>query len=108
MNVKVIFEVLSFWIFGVVDCFVRVVCVESVHDIYIYIYIYIYIKSRTNLVRSHGGVLDTLGHSKRRETRGDACEDEARGRWAVRPRTGGGRGDGFPLFFDKPSCLRDA
>ena len=26
-------EVLSFWIFGVMDCFVRVVCVESVHDI---------------------------------------------------------------------------
>ena len=26
--------------------------------------------------------------AKRRETRGDEFEDEARGRWAVRPRTG--------------------
>ena len=39
-------------------------------------------------------LLGVLGHSKRREARGDACEDEARRRWAVRPRAGGRRGDG--------------
>ena len=74
------------------------------------LYVCQHARSRTNLVRSHGGVLSTLGHSKRRETREDACEGEARGCWAVRPRTSGGCRDGFFLrdFFDKPSRLRYA
>ena len=40
----------------------------------------------------------------------DACEGEARGCWAVRPRTSGGCRDGFFLrdFFDKTSRLRYA
>ena len=42
-----------------------------------------------------------LGHSKRREAREDACDDEARGRWAVRPQTGGGRRDGVSSYVNK-------
>ena len=75
------------------------------------LYVCQHARSRTNLVRSQGGVLNTLGHSKRRGTREDACETETRGCWAVRPRSSGGCRDGCflrDLFFDKPSRLRHA
>ena len=61
-------------------------CKVCVWNVYIVERIYIY------------RCLSTLGHSKRRETRGDTCEDEARGRWAVRSRAGGRRRDGVSKY----------
>ena len=43
---------------------------------------------------------------KRRETRGDACEDDARGSWAMRQRTGGGRRDGRPDYDPRSTSLK--
>ena len=54
-----------------------------------------------------GGVLNTLGHSKRRETREDACEGKTHGCWAVKPRTSGGcRRIFLRVFFDEPPSIR--